>query len=1648
MEGEEKSQTVAESSPLKAASATKKADDGLISKCDTHKSNNESSNDKCPEPSRAGTLASDKVNASKEGEESLAETSSESRNVPKTETELAVQTLPDKKGPENVSGLDSTEKADTSSETTSALLTETGSKEYTKPKSPSDSKSLGAQIGSQSVSADPIETSNVSDGKVQEKDKEIIPHVQEKDLEPLEEAEVGSCKENQSSATGILRGKDNIRSTENSSKSQSEASSERESATVDDSSNMSSEAGLSLAHADPDQVNIDEPMDTTPACEERDPFSCSKDTDTHDTEVDADSDSVLVPVQPQTEDSEPSSCSKGKEKHDEAMDVDPESVTDVALSLKNASARKDDASCSKDNEKQDNTSMEVDAEPCPVTLAATPSGDVSASKNSDPFSGLSNTEKPENASIGVDAEPDSESHLVQSKKDALVGASGSGSSKKSSIDATTTQVDNMVTIEEEPCAENLREKEDSINAATDLDGRMEVDASFARSERNNSIVSDELDNESVNDDNSNDKQTSSDKGTASPEPDQTIIGDKMGEEVCIVPDSTSANANTSQTAEKDMLKEVTNASADQGRIAESQSGTLSDSQKDSSATERKTSEQEGGESSKIDDHHKTDVGAPDKSLDISKPKVGIHLVSTSSLVSRQDSADKATGNDVLETSQAIDINDQTEEESCTECGKMTKCKYKIPKPIGFIYLCEDDCYTKYRKQVGLPCPRKDRPRNMDQTYQHKCGNCAKIVDVKHEKSLSWETMDFCDEGCLEQCQRTHGSNCANCKARVKSASLGKYCVRFGYDMKQFCSAPCLEDFKKGLKVCSYCQKDISRGDGFLAPVGDKGAFKDFCTQECMEKYEQMSSNTAPPEVTHECAVCNEVKSVKVEVLLDSKLHKFCSDPCFAAFTYVNNIVADKCDMCKKFYDRGRSEDFSVFYDDAPHSFCCKTCMNVYILAKRKIVPCSWCKVKKYNFDMIKKVSSGQNAPITMCSLHCLEQYKASPTAAASSKPASQRKIGPKKAGSVSVLSTENEKSATKSHSMPVISAVTSLAPSAGSTAQPPPASLEPPAILVPPAPVTTSATSGTSKAPITSASSKNTSSDKVKTIYKQQFILRPPPHPDMSNCAVQVKPLTSTKSVSCRPKLCDVETQTDDSLPILIPVPVPIYIPMPMHMYSVPYPVPVPIPLPIPVPFFIPTTKNSTKGILQEIKRIHDNVPSDPYEAELLMMAEMVADKKAENTETDSEDGGNDADDGNVNDAESKSEPDFSPEHHQDTIGDDVLQMALKMASDFEPAADFKGSGAPTSITQSRPSRSIEAKNESDGENIEADRSTRSGRKAVKRCSSRSSSVSSKRIRTQSASDQQSSQPTTFIQEELVENPDANMCLKFTLGVNAWKSWVIKKNAELEKSKSNKVKTFKTELLKLSSDELNYSLCLFVSEAQDQNGCHYTADTMYYLCLGIQQYLMENGRADNIFCDQYYEKFTDCLDEAVKKFSPLQNNSQFMVTRIQEEHLWESKQLGAHNPYVLLNTLMYFNTKHFNLMTVEEHMQLSFSHIMKHWKRNATSPCSKSLGIKSNNVLLRFYPPQAALAADSKKKKVYEQQENEDNPLRCPVKLYEFYLSKCPESVKTRNDVFYLVPERSCVPDSPVWYSTMSLGHDHLRRMLHRIKVVKEIVDI
>lgn len=49
------------------------------------------------------------------------------------------------------------------------------------------------------------------------------------------------------------------------------------------------------------------------------------------------------------------------------------------------------------------------------------------------------------------------------------------------------------------------------------------------------------------------------------------------------------------------------------------------------------------------------------------------------------------------------------------------------------------------------------------------------------------------------------------------------------------------------------------------------------------------------------------------------------------------------------------------------------------------------------------------------------------------------------------------------------------------------------------------------------------------------------------------------------------------------------------------------------------------------------------------------------------------------------------------------------------------------------------------------------------------------------------------------------------------------------------------------------------------------------------------------------------------------------------------------------------------------------------------------------------------------------------------------------ESVKQRSNVFYLLPERCCVPNSPLWFSTTPLDDSTMEAMLIRILSVRDL---
>lgn len=947
--------------------------------------------------------------------------------------------------------------------------------------------------------------------------------------------------------------------------------------------------------------------------------------------------------------------------------------------------------------------------------------------------------------------------------------------------------------------------------------------------------------------------------------------------------------------------------------------------------------------------------------------------------SNKESEESVKSNQSAPETDDLYIVTKTSEKStqpCMECGNDSIPMYKCSFASKTLYICAENCLKLLKEKKAekvivrdlrvkifaseglrsnLPEASTAEGTSTDKTDTiPACYECKSVVT---SISISWNTFNFCNEICLSAFQKKCGTNCVECKSNIQESILGRYSVRFGKDIKQFCKNSCLLDHKKSQKFCSLCQGGIDPGE----------EFNNFCSRKCFEV-----SNDINNKMIGLCAVCTQEKELEIQFDDQYKTTMFCSEPCFVAYKFVNKINATQCEFCK-IYKSDQLPQLFFYYGGSKHMLCSADCRKLYIITCRKIVHCAWCNVKKYNFDMIQ-FEQGNTLTI-LCSLNCYYLYKSGcDFCHKDTKPLFHITTTEGKVrnfcSSVCLSLYKDGLSESEKDESPTEAPTTDVTTNGNEPLPPPP--LHP--ILRP---------------------------------VKKIVVVTPRLIPRQRNITTMCKPYQITKSINCKPKESTKSCQTDPHCnKFLVPIPVPIYVPMPVCMYSLPVPCPLPIPIPIPVPIFIPTGRKSIKGIMKEMNKIKNKVPADPLEAELLMMAEMVAEDKKDESDSDSEE------EPVAKETTYNSEPEQMDTNN--SFGEDVLQMALKMASDFEEPVDLEGAVSASTISAGASDDSAQRI----GSIMETKRRS---------------------IRQARQSRKKPPQPqqvfTSVVPQTDMEKPDANMCLKYTFGVNAWKQWVTTKNIELQKS-SKRPKLFKTEILQLTADELNYSLCLFVKEVRKPNGAEYAPDTIYYLCLGIQQYLYESGRIDNIFCDTFYEKFTDCLNEVCQKFSLLYNESQYIVTRVEEEHLWESKQLGAHSPLVLLNTLMFFNTKHFSLTTIPEHLQLSFSHIMKHWKRNPTQPGSR-------NVLLRFYLPQTA--EGSKKKKVYEQQENEGNPLRCPVKLYEFYLSKCPESVKTRNDVFYLQPERSCVPDSPVWYSTMALGTEYLEKMLNRVKMVKEI---
>ncbi|XP_072227140.1 zinc finger MYM-type protein 4-like [Leuresthes tenuis] len=985
---------------------------------------------------------------------------------------------------------------------------------------------------------------------------------------------------------------------------------------------------------------------------------------------------------------------------------------------------------------------------------------------------------------------------------------------------------------------------------------------------------------------------------------------------------------------------------------------------------------------------------------------------------------------------------------CANCGSYCHTKPLMLKMEGASKtLCDTNCLEKYKDRTKITQP---------------CTMCRTVRLVAHmvdNKNVDDTVNLFCSSSCVMafKVQSVSSSGARlNCDSCGKTTVPSYHLAMSDTSIRNFCSMPCVMSFQEKFKKnqtqlnvftklpiassqsqavsphqpapqdmkespklnCFQCSQNIvSKPE--LIQIKDKTIF--LCSTDCANEYKKAHS------VTSLCEYCKIEKITREAKRINNKDCYFCSDGCKLLFRHeLSKNWGKHCHSCVYCHCVSKKL-LTAQYGGSIEEFCSEECRSKYTMLFCHVAKCDCCGRKgklKQSLPMLGEVKH-------FCGLTCLLKF-------CSDKVATQGKV-PK---AVSVEAT------------PVIANVMSLAGKPGGK---PNASDRP---------AQQSATSN--------FQSKNSAHISIQTETK--------PHPPsgqkvLKNKALMCRPLVQNKGVSCKTQTVDVEVQTDDVFPkvMVLPVPVPVFLPVPMNMYSQYTPKPVCLPLPLPVPMFLPVTMDSAERIVETIQEIKQKIPSDPFEAELILMAEMVAEQDEKNNKQDTR-----KEKPPSKEAERQELPaaDDHISNYSDDLDTDDLASFLNNWEDASSDAGLRLPSRP--YASEKLNQIIDVPSEPFSEapppapppgpppmDIEADftvetlesmsklreqsskppspqpavRRRQAHRKARDKRGRKSQRLSKA---AETASQRASSKKTA---------PPEILKLKSQYGVDAWKRWIqwrqTQPNLEQPRFGSRPLE-LKEDILRCTTAELSYGLCCFITEVKRPNGEPYSPDSLFYLCLGIQQYLFENRRVENIFMDRFYSKFSTEFTNMLRGFKPAVTASGYIHSRVEEEFLWDCKQLGAYSPIVLLNTLLFFCCKYFGFTMVEQHRQLSFAHVMR---------CTKTNPNNTKTTFLRFYPPISINEAESDpdavpakrrreeegKEDILEMMENTENPLRCPVRLYEFYLSKCSESVKQRTNMFYLHPERCCVPNSPLWFSSTPLDDSTMEAMLTRILTVREL---
>lgn len=296
-------------------------------------------------------------------------------------------------------------------------------------------------------------------------------------------------------------------------------------------------------------------------------------------------------------------------------------------------------------------------------------------------------------------------------------------------------------------------------------------------------------------------------------------------------------------------------------------------------------------------------------------------------------------------------------------------------------VCSQTCLLKYDDRFGP----KAKCRN---------GRCAQPITHKSSVTFHWQSMDFCSAACVNEMLRAVGAKCTQCRAVVPFSAIGKYSVRFGDVVRQFCNTACLSSHKKSHRSCFFCQTEIKSSSSHSYSSSARPVDRDFgegvrsfCNNTCLDDFMRLDATkkmNRETETTIEmsggnyCDICLcYYESDNPPTSPDHMLFRnpqeevifLCGTICASAYRYKHKINSLFCNYCYKL-EWNLTTGVLLRFSEKSKIFCSRRCMNLFIIRVRKLMNCACCKCCKYQFDLIEECdASGETT--YFCSLTCL-----------------------------------------------------------------------------------------------------------------------------------------------------------------------------------------------------------------------------------------------------------------------------------------------------------------------------------------------------------------------------------------------------------------------------------------------------------------------------------------------------------------------------------------------------------------------------------------------------------------------------------------------------------------------------------------------------